>query len=222
MRAVNLLPGAPRRGGRRSQAATPARALVPVGIVAGVLLIGGLTWWGVSARQDASERAEQITRTTASRDALRLELADFRALAYEDGLRQARRGAVVSLAAGRTDWERLVRDVATVLPAGVWLTALEGTTDPAPAGDTASAGGAAGGGASTLSIDGVARGGQARVASTMVRLGSVAGLGEPRLVSSESEGIGDRRVVRFSIETTVDRRAQSRATLMPVVAEGTP
>ncbi len=223
MRAVNLLPDAPRRAQRRPVADRPARALVPVAAAAGLLLIAGLTYWGISERSQAADRADRVAQAGQTRDRLRLELADFRTLAEDDGRRLARRGAVVSLATGRTDWERLIRDVATVLPAGVWLTEVDGTSAPAeptPATAGAAAPAPTTGGA-TLRLDGVARN-QVGVATTMARVGSVAGLGEPRLISSARDDIGRRSLVRFSIEMTVDRRAQSRTVVMPVAQETTP
>lgn len=230
MRAVNLLPDAPRRRPRRSAAdAASLRALMPVAAAAGVLLIAGLTYWGVSARSEAADRADRLAEAVVLRDALRVQLDDYRVIAEDDSRRQARQGVIVNLAAGRTGWDRLIRDVATVLPEGVWITDLTGTAaEPADPSADPSAGTTAGAGSAEaitagarLLIDGRARG-QKAVAATMARVGTIAGLGEPVLVSSGREDIAGKRVVRFRIEVPVDRRAQDRAVVVPVTNGGTP
>lgn len=128
----------------------------------------------------------------------------------------------MSLVAGRTDWERLVRDVSIVMPSRVWLTNLAATSTPATTTATA-ASGAAAAGSSSLRLEGVARS-QPQVALVMARLGAVAGLGEPRLESSTNETIGTTAVTKFVITTPVDRRAQGRPTLTAVggTTEATP
>jgi len=45
----------------------------------------------------------------------------------------ARRGAVVTVASARINWERVVRDTVTVLPDKVWLTQVNGVMPVAAA-----------------------------------------------------------------------------------------
>ena len=226
MRAVNLLPDAPRRGPRRSGArSVPATPLLVAGAA---LLLAGLGYWGYGAHRDADRLDRELRGAEVTRERLRTELADFRTVARRDEIQRARRGAVVGLVTGRTDWERVIRDIATVTPRGVWLTDLTTAAGAVPAADagsgaTPAAGGGAGGagvsGAGVsgagVKIEGVAAT-QPQVALTMARVGSVAGLRTPRLVSSGAEDIGERRMIRFVIAASADRRAQGRATLEPV------
>lgn len=222
MRAVNLLPDAPRRRPRRAGVrGVPATPLLAAGAA---LLLVGLGYWGYSARQEAERLDGEVRSAEVARDGLRTELADFRTVARRDEIQRARRGAVVGLVTGRTDWERVIRDVATVTPPGVWLTDLTTTAGPANValeGGTAAAGATpgAGTGGASVKIEGVAPS-QPRVGLVMARMGSVAGLGTPKLVSSGAEDIGERRMVRFVITATADRRAQGRATLEPVSDTG--
>lgn len=222
MRAVNLLPDAPRRGPRRSRTrGVPAGPLLVAGAA---LLLAGLGYWGYTAHQDADRLHRELRGAEVTREGLRTELADFRDAARRDEIQRARRGAVVGLVTGRTDWERVIRDIATVTPRGVWLTDLTTTAGTvlaagdAGSGATPASGDGADGGAG-VTIEGVAAD-QPQVGLTMARVGSVAGLGTPRLVSSGAEDIGDRRMIRFVIAAAADRRAQGRATLEPVAGTG--
>ena len=219
MRAVNLMPDAPRTRRERPSAigALAGGRAVPAALAVGALaLLCGLGYAGPSARADADRLQREVTATEVRRDALRAQLDDFRLEAQRQELQRARRGAIVSLVTGRTDWERLIRDVATVVPPGVWLTGLTSDAGPAPAADPATP---AAGASPRVTIEGMART-QGSVATMMARAGSVAGLGRPRLVSSGFEDAEGRRMVRFVIEAAVDQRAQGRAQLVPVAAAG--
>ena len=218
MRAVNLLPDAPRgRRRRRLPGPLPGGRAAGILAVAGALaVLGGLGYAGHDARQDADRLAERVAEADARRAVLRAELADFRQEDAARRLQEARRGAIISLVTGRTDWERLIRDVATVLPAGVWLVAL--TTEPgtAPA-EGASADAPDGGTPPAITVEGIAPD-QDAVAAMMARLGVVAGISRPRLVSTAAERVEGREMVRFIIAAGVDQRAQGRAQLAPVAA----
>jgi Tfp pilus assembly protein PilN len=224
VRAVNLLPGARRARGRprialpgRGAAARLGAAACLVAALGAIALVG---WAGYDARAQVERLDGEIASAEQRRILLSAELEDFRADAGRAELQRARRGAVVSLVTGRTDWERLVCDVATVMPEGVWLTSLStgsASTAPPPAGgevpaDTPAPGAAA---APTLTLEGIGPD-QRTAAATLARLGAVSGLSDPRLVSSAFQDINGDRMVAFSIEATVDQRAQGRSEMAPV------
>ena len=106
MRPVNLLPDAPRHAPRRP--GTRSVPTVPLMAAGAALLLAGLGYWGYSAHQDAGRLDRELRGAEATRESLRTELADFRAVARRDEIQRARRGAVVGLVTGRTDWECVI------------------------------------------------------------------------------------------------------------------
>lgn len=221
MNAVNLLPDAPRtRSRRRVRPVAPrAGAIVPLAVGAVALAaLGGLGWMAHDARGQTDRLEDEIAMVSQRRAVVEAELQDFRAAGERAELQRARRGAVVALVRGRVDWQRLIRDTATAMPDGVWLTNL--TTDSGAAVATGADGApAAAGSPPMVRLDGVALS-QPHVARLLVRLGSVVGLGEPVLGSSVAADTGDEELVRFTLAVTVDQRAQGRAVLVPVGVDG--
>lgn len=211
MRAVNLLPE--RQGRSRSFAAGRA-PLLAAGALA---LAGGLGWWGWSATQAADAVREDVAAATAERDALQARLGVHQQAEVRLAAVRARRGEIAALGAGRTNWERLVRDLAGAMPRSVWLTNLKGelgaaavAVPPAP-----SAAGTPIAPPTGLHLDGFAPD-QRTVALLMTRVATVRGLGQPHLTTSEMTDDGDRRIVHFVMEIPVDQRAQDRSVVTPV------
>lgn len=224
MNPVNLLPDAHRQRRRRVRPVAPGfGSMLPLAIGAvAVAALGGLGYMAHDARGQTDRIEDEIAVMTQRRAVVQAELQDFRAASARAELQRARNGAVVALVRGRVDWQRLIRDTATAIPDGVWLTNL--TTDSgAPAGPgTPAADGTAAQGTGTppaIRIDGVALS-QPHVARLLVRLGSVVGLGEPVLGSSVAEA-GGEELVRYSLAVQVDQRAQGRAVLVPVGLDAT-
>lgn len=105
--------------------------LVLAGMVALLLGVGAL----VLAGNEVSERKDELASVTREDEAAQKraeELAPYVQLAE---LRSERASTVASLADSRFDWERVMRELAKVLPADVWLTNLD-----ASAGGEASSG----------------------------------------------------------------------------------
>jgi Tfp pilus assembly protein PilN len=211
MRAVNLLPQdtTKRRGfsgGRRA----------PLIAVSAVAVLGAMGYWGYSIHQDVAQVTSDVAAATAERDQLQTELGAFQQAKAQEATQNLRKGAVVSLATGRVNWERLVRDLSAVMPRQVWLTNLKGETEVAssvavattPAQNNAAA-------PKGVHLDGFAFT-QGQVALLIARASTVPGLGEPRLSTSEVQERGDRTVVHFVIDIPIDQRAQDRPTLTPV------
>lgn len=212
MKAVNLVPPKSGRGGFGAGAGgrrTPA-------IVAGAaVLVAGLGWFAWNARQEASDLASQVATAQAEKTQLESQLQSMLAVDQRAGVQLARRGAVVQLTASRINWERLVRDSVTVVPKGVWLTEITGTSPVAATAAVPAAPGqpvAVTSAPTGLHVEGFAFA-QPDVAKLMSRLDAVPGLGEARLASSDRMIRGGRPVVQFILDIPIDQRAQDRPTL---------
>ncbi len=210
MKAVNLLPS-DQRSGRRFGGPKP---LVAAGAIALVVAMG---LWGYSAKQSAAAAEKDLASTQATSQELEARLGAFRAAEERLARQRLREGAVVALASGRVNWERIVRDMATVLPPQVWLTSLSAE---APAAEVAGATPAPGVEVlpKGVHLEGYAYR-QDQVAQLMARVTTVSGLGDPRLASSEQEELGKRTVVKFVVDIPIDKRAQDRPTLVPAAGE---
>lgn len=230
MKAVNLLPAGQRT---RSVRIKPTRkGMVGVGIVAAV---AGMGYWGFSINQQVGDVDTQIATAESEKSALESQIGAFAAVQQHRAVQERKKGLVVGLTQARINWERIIRDTATVMPRQTWLTSLKAdspglatapvavpTTQPAGT-QPASAPSGAGvptpppppptsGPPSGLHLDGYAYN-HRQVAILMVRLGAVPGLGEPKLSSSTAEAKGARKIVKFLIDVPIDQRAQDRPTL---------
>lgn len=126
MRPVNLIPQDQRRG-ERSASRTGALPYVLLGALA-LVLVGVIALVRTGAQIEerkgeavALEQREQVARTKAE------ALAPYVAFA---SLAATREQTVDQLANSRFDWERVLNELALVLPADVWLTELTGTVSP--------------------------------------------------------------------------------------------
>lgn len=201
MRPVNLLPERlrPREGSRRPGVAYALLGALATVLVAVVLYV--LTVNQVTSRQAETESLRAKTQAAEARAGALTSYGTFKKMA------QTRLSSVQAVAAVRFDWERMSRELALVLPKGVWLTELEAS---GPGGEEAStgssssgAGGAggssseaggsspessgtseSGGGAPALDLTGCAPS-QEAVAETMVRLRRVHQAEDVKLISSE-------------------------------------
>lgn len=206
MSGVNLLPEKERHSGPSWQSTQR-----PLAALAAVAVIGAVGYWGVSTRGEADRVAQQVAVASAERDALQTQVAVYSSALSRQQPDELRRGAVVALAAGRTNWERVIRDVSAVTPRQIWFTALRAST---AAGTSAATVGVV---PTDLHIEGVARS-HSQVANLMERMDAVEGVGTPRLASSEMAELGGRDVVNFVLDADLDRRAQDHPTLTPAAA----
>jgi Tfp pilus assembly protein PilN len=126
VRPVNLIPPEERRGDR-----APTRTGVLPYLVLGALVavLAGVALM-VTTSNKISEREDEVVSLEAQRaeaqaraDALQ-PYADLASLAVE------RTSTVTSLAQSRFDWDRVLRELALVLPDDVWLTELSGSVSP--------------------------------------------------------------------------------------------
>lgn len=220
MRAVNLLPSKPGRGGALGGAGGSRR---PVAILAAAAVVTGIGYMAWSARSEVSDLSTQVTAATDEKTALETQLASMMAVDQQANAQVARRGAVVTVASARINWERIVRDTVTVLPDKVWLTQVNGVMPSAAVTPTAAAA------AQPTSVSAPPQGlhlegfafTQVQVAQLLARLEAVPGLGEPRLASAEKITRGGKRIVQFILDAPIDQRAQDRPTLAVVTGDGT-
>jgi Tfp pilus assembly protein PilN len=153
MRSINLIPPEDRRGER-----APLRAGPFAYVLVGALLLAFLaSYLVVSTTNSISERKSEIAdleQQLATSEARAEALQSFTDFA---SLEQARTGTVWSLAGSRFDWERVMRELALVIPADISLNALSGSTagggDP-ESGAVAPTGGAEGSAIPTLTMAG--------------------------------------------------------------------
>jgi Tfp pilus assembly protein PilN len=123
VRPVNLIPPEERRGQKAPARTGPVPYLI-VAVLAAALI--ALTATVLTSNQLSDRKAEKSSLesqvTEAQAQAKRVQsFADFAAL------QQARQQTVVSLAQSRFDWERVLRELAIVIPDSVWLTSLTGS-----------------------------------------------------------------------------------------------
>jgi Tfp pilus assembly protein PilN len=135
MRAVNLVPQdqrrrAPSDGGGKSAHAVLGVLAVLLAMVVGYVLTSNT----VTDRQNETEAARVEADRLEAKAAQKGNFADFASIA------RTRMQSVAGVAASRFDWERFMRELARVTPAGTWLqTADASTTGDAGAPTTAGA-----------------------------------------------------------------------------------
>ena len=173
MRPVNLLPPKHRphqpSGGKSGSAymVLGVLALCLVALVAFVMESNKIT----TAKSDIAA-AEQKTAEARARAQQMGPFANFAQI------KQQRVASVKALADGRFDWERSVRELAHVLPEGVWLQDFEAAVTPEASSTEAPA--ASG---PSMKLHGCAQK-QQQVAVMMVRLREMQGVNDVRLTDS--------------------------------------
>ena len=126
MRPVNLIPVDERRGDR-SPMRTGSVSYLVVGALAFLffaVVALAMTGKTISDKEGEKQAAEQeLTAATARAESLS-EFQNFRTI------HDTRTSTVSSLAQSRFDWERVMRELALVVPTNVWLVNLTGTVSP--------------------------------------------------------------------------------------------
>ncbi len=116
MRPVNLIPPDERSG--RSPLRTGALSYVIVGALAvGLLCVLGLAYSSkqVSDREAEVERKQQELDEATARAQSLAAFSNFRVM------QESRTATVSALAQSRFDWERVLNELALVIPSDVWL-----------------------------------------------------------------------------------------------------
>jgi Tfp pilus assembly protein PilN len=127
MRPVNLIPPEDRLGERKPMRGGPLAYIVLGALVIALL---GITALAVTNNQISNSKAEIATleEERASVETRAQALASFTQF---HALREQRVATVTSLADSRFNWERVMRELALVLPDDVWLTTLSASASPA-------------------------------------------------------------------------------------------
>ncbi len=197
MRPVNLLPENLRPRERKD---TGSSGYILLGVL-GALLVATVMYV-VTANQVTSRQAE-TQELKAETDAAEQRAGALAQFGVFQEMKATRMASVGLLAAGRFDWERMSRELARVLPAGVWLTQLDATATGEEASSSGGSSSGSSSSSSTSSSTSSGAGGQEEqgpglkllgcapsqegVAETMVRLRRLHQAEEVTLVSSERE-----------------------------------
>jgi Tfp pilus assembly protein PilN len=180
VRPINLIPESERPA--RATGSKSGSAYVVIGVLAGLLVLVALyvlTSNQVNTRKEQAVEAKKEAAEAETRAGALGEFGDF------SKVKVTRTASVRALADGRFDWERLLRELAHVLPAQTFLSEMNASV-------AAQEGEDSGGEAVTLRADsggpraklkGCAHG-QADVAKLMVRLGEMHGVEDVGLTQS--------------------------------------
>lgn len=126
MRPVNLIPKEDRPGGHKPARSGPIAYIVVGALVAALL---GVTALVVTSNQ-ISDYEGEIAQVEGEVAATEAKAASLRPYTQFHSVRAQRDTTIASLANSRFDWERVMRELALVLPGDVWLTSLTATASP--------------------------------------------------------------------------------------------
>lgn len=185
MRPVNLIPPEERRGVKAPMRTGPL-AYVVVAVLAVALV--AVTLVVMASNQIADKKAEKASLQSelAAAQAASKRVQSYAAFA---SVQQAREQTVSTLAKSRFDWERVLRELAIVIPNDVWITNLTATVSPdalASSSDSSSSASA-----STESISGPSlviqgcAGGHESVARFLAAVHEIDGVTRASVTSSE-------------------------------------
>jgi len=185
MRPVNLIPPEDRRG-EHAPLRTGPLAYILLGALVAVLL--GVTAMVLTDNQIADSKNE-VAKLEAEDAAASARLAQLSAYTQFAGMSEQRVATVSSLADSRFDWERVMRELALILPSNVWLVNLSASA--APGASVGGEGGSASGSILRASVPGPAlelsgcAAGQTAVASFVTALKDIDGVTRVGVQSSE-------------------------------------
>ena len=128
MRPVNLIPAEDRRGDAAASR-TGALSWIVVGVLALLVLGVGAV---VTTNSDIADKEADVAALTQTEAATRARAESLSAFTSLQSIKDARVQTVAALAESRFDWQRVMEELARVIPAHVWLTALSGTSGAAP------------------------------------------------------------------------------------------
>jgi Tfp pilus assembly protein PilN len=126
MRSVNLIPPDARRGdGTKMRTGG-----VPYVLLGGLcLLLLGVIAVAFTSKQ-ISDKKTDVTNLNQKLEATTAKAQSLSAFAQFGAIEQTRNGTITSLAQSRFDWERVLNELAIVIPDDVWLVQLAGTVSP--------------------------------------------------------------------------------------------
>jgi Tfp pilus assembly protein PilN len=186
MRPVNLIPVEDRHG-QNAPLRTGPVAYIVIGAL--VLALAGVTMLVLTGNKVADSKSElaQVKSEDAAAKSRAESLASYTQFA---ALHEQRVETITSLADSRFDWERVMRELALILPHDVWLNSLEASASSEAGGS----GGTSGGGSLSSSIVGPSlaiggcAAGQDAVANFVTALKDIDGVTRVGVESSELAG----------------------------------
>ncbi len=189
MRPVNLIPPEDRRGDQAPLRRGPL-AYIVLGTLA-LLLVGVIAL--VLVGNQISEREGEVAKLKGEDAALAAKAARLSSYTQFRSLSEARVETVQSLADSRFDWERVMRELALILPSDVWLVDLTATAAPGVdvSGGSSGSGGSGSGGDLRAAVQGPAlelsgcAAGQTSVAGFVTALEDIDGVTRVGVQSSE-------------------------------------
>jgi Tfp pilus assembly protein PilN len=126
MRPVNLIPEQEQRGARKPLRSGPLAYLVVAALIAALVGVASLVMTG----NEISDRKAEIAQLRQEDAAAKARVAQLAGYTEFHSASEQRVATVASLAASRFDWERVMRELARVLPGDVWLTDMAATATP--------------------------------------------------------------------------------------------
>ncbi|HSS32880.1 MAG TPA: PilN domain-containing protein [Solirubrobacterales bacterium] len=126
MRPVNLIPREEQPGVRRPLRGGPIAYIVVGALVAALFGVTAL----VLTENQISDREAEITRIQGDVAAAEARAQSLSAYTQFHSVREQRVATVAGLADSRFDWERVMRELALILPGDVWLTSLTASAVP--------------------------------------------------------------------------------------------
>ena len=183
MRPVNLLPASERVAASGSR---PGSSYAVLGVL--VVLLVGVVAYVLTANQVTSKK-DELAAVTQEAQATQAKVAALGSFGNFASIKQTREQSVAQLAQARLDWERLMRELARVLPADVFLSNLDAAATASADAAGGSSGGSsdatAGSSGPTLKLAGCAPG-HRDVATLMVRLRRLTRARDVNLTDSTS------------------------------------
>lgn len=137
MRPVNLLPPELRQGAHAPMRTGPIPYIVVgalAALLAGVVLL-------VATGNQVSERQGEVAQLKREDSAAVKEAKRLTAYTQFQALHEQRFATITSLADSRFDWERVMHELALILPHDVWLIELNASASPASASGEGGSGG---------------------------------------------------------------------------------
>lgn len=179
---------------------------------AGVAGLGALLLAVWAARQSSvseeKKKADEAEQQTARLSAQRSRLADVTVLQTDLQQRQAQ---VVSVLRNDVAWTRVFNDLATVIPADVWLTTFQGQKTAATAAPAAGAAAAAAAPAGVGTVNISAKGfDQTSTARWLLRIGELSEFTGLWVPNSTKSGVGAAQVVTFQSTARLTDKALSK------------
>ena len=126
MRPVNLIPP-DERGSDRGAMRTGAFSYVLIGALALALL--GVIALAFTSKQ-ISDRKSELAKLQTQEQQAEAKAQSLQAFANFRAVQQQRSSTITSLAQSRFDWQRVINELARVIPSNVWLVQLAGTATP--------------------------------------------------------------------------------------------